>query len=210
MVALLWDAGHVNAALELEMLWNDLARELPFSLYCAYPEQPAAGDGHRDAVAQVCDLHAAVVSAPQAGARPAGLPTLRAEATRTFAGNKETPRAARHFVSEALEGWQGRGYTEDAALVVTELTANAVAHARSGFTVSIAAFEGALRISVGDTVPVRNTLPDSYMPVLQGHGLGVVAAVSANWGVQEMAGGKAVWADLRPREARDGSTSPAL
>jgi hypothetical protein len=37
MVALLWEAREVTAALELETLWNDLADICDFSLYCAYP-----------------------------------------------------------------------------------------------------------------------------------------------------------------------------
>ena len=50
VVALLWAAGQVNAALELEGLWNDLGREIPFSLFCGYPrhlvqQQPASGRG---------------------------------------------------------------------------------------------------------------------------------------------------------------------
>ena len=45
MVALLWEAGQLNAALELEGLWNDLARDIPFGLYCGYPEAPADRGG---------------------------------------------------------------------------------------------------------------------------------------------------------------------
>src|SRR5579871_1743348 len=36
MVAVLWDAGNVLAAIELEDLWNRLARSVPFSLLCGY------------------------------------------------------------------------------------------------------------------------------------------------------------------------------
>lgn len=68
MVALLWDAGQVNAALELEALWNDLGRQLPFTLFCAYPRKSVA-DGDLDAFAQVCGLHTSVV--PTAPTRPA-------------------------------------------------------------------------------------------------------------------------------------------
>ncbi|PZF86255.1 hypothetical protein C1I92_01825 [Jiangella anatolica] len=60
MVALLWDAGHVNAALELESLWNELGRQLPFALFCAYPTTSVAG-ADLDAFAQVCGLHTAVL-----------------------------------------------------------------------------------------------------------------------------------------------------
>ena len=37
MVSLLWDAGLIDAAVELEVLWNELGVQYPFSLLCAYP-----------------------------------------------------------------------------------------------------------------------------------------------------------------------------
>ena len=37
MVTRLWQAGHPEAALELEELWNELAQRYTFSLLCAYP-----------------------------------------------------------------------------------------------------------------------------------------------------------------------------
>lgn len=37
MVALLWDEGRRDAALELENLWNHLASRHRFTLLCAYP-----------------------------------------------------------------------------------------------------------------------------------------------------------------------------
>jgi hypothetical protein len=63
MVALLWDAGHVSAAIELEALWNELAALLPFSLVCGYSAQSVSGDGHADALHQVCGLHSAIAGA---------------------------------------------------------------------------------------------------------------------------------------------------
>ena len=38
MVALLWKAGNKDAVIELEQLWNGLAEDFDFYLYCAYPE----------------------------------------------------------------------------------------------------------------------------------------------------------------------------
>lgn len=38
MVAILWKAGNKEAVIELEELWNGLAKKHEFSLYCAYPE----------------------------------------------------------------------------------------------------------------------------------------------------------------------------
>ena len=43
MVALLWEAGDVLAAIDLETAWNELAAQVPFSLYCAYRTDSVAG-----------------------------------------------------------------------------------------------------------------------------------------------------------------------
>jgi hypothetical protein len=126
---------------------------------------------------------------------PAALPDLREQAAHAFDGSRDTPRAARHFVTAMLAQWRCDGFTVDAGLVVAELAANAVAHAGSGFTVNVSAYGDAIRISVGDTQRLAG--PDAGLPTVPGHGLSVVAALAAGWGVQEMAGGKAVWAELR-------------
>ena len=66
MVALLWDSGQVNAAIEVEAMWNEMAAQYPFSLLCAYPVQSVSGDRHRDSLAEVCRVHSSV-----AGTMPA-------------------------------------------------------------------------------------------------------------------------------------------
>ncbi len=191
MVTVLWDAGHINAALELESLWNELAREVPFTLYCAYPQQLMAT--HRDAFAEVLRLHRGATIRPMAGA-PSGGPAERAT-TRTFPAAREAPRAARHFVLRTLADWGCAGFAEDAALVVTELATNAVMHAESSFTVSLTGSGGSLRLSVGDASPFAGTGP-ALQPA-PGHGLSLVDTIAAAWAVQPMAGGKAIWAELR-------------
>jgi MEDS: MEthanogen/methylotroph, DcmR Sensory domain len=64
MVALLWDAGLIDAAIELEALWNELGVQYPFSLLCAYPAQPAACARQLDALTEVCRAHTQVTGAP--------------------------------------------------------------------------------------------------------------------------------------------------
>ena len=86
MVALLWDDGDVLAAIELEKLWNALARELHFSLWCAYHSRSVAGDEHADALNEVCQLHSAVVD----------------DATARFRVGPDAPFAARRFVAGLL------------------------------------------------------------------------------------------------------------
>lgn len=61
MVALLWQAGLVESAIELEALWNEMAKRYAFSLLCAYPLASVRQDEHSDALAQVCAAHSRTV-----------------------------------------------------------------------------------------------------------------------------------------------------
>jgi hypothetical protein len=56
MVTRLWQMGNPRAAIELEELWNDLARQYTFSLLCAYPLTVfAEQDGQR--FLETCAAH---------------------------------------------------------------------------------------------------------------------------------------------------------
>jgi anti-sigma regulatory factor (Ser/Thr protein kinase) len=106
------------------------------------------------------------------------------------------PRAARHFAAVTLSRWGGPWgggtFAVDAAIVVTELAANAVVHARSDFTLTVSRRLGAVRIAVRDAGPLAAPLHGT-----RGHGLGLVDTVAARWGVQPLgARGKLVWAEL--------------
>ena len=57
MVALLWEAGDVLVAIELEELWNDLRQQHEFSLLCGCPASSVAGPEHAAALEDVCRLH---------------------------------------------------------------------------------------------------------------------------------------------------------
>jgi PAS domain S-box-containing protein len=56
MVALLWQAQRYGAAIQLEMLWNELAREHHFALFCAYPITDER-NAPVDALHEVCSQH---------------------------------------------------------------------------------------------------------------------------------------------------------
>ena len=61
MVAVLWAAGNVSAAMALEDLWNELGRVRQFELMCAYP---LAGFDRADATwafHKICSQHSTVV-----------------------------------------------------------------------------------------------------------------------------------------------------
>jgi hypothetical protein len=113
---------------------------------------------------------------------------------------RAAPRAARRFVTATLRRWGGRWADRtliaDAAIVAAELAANAIVHARSGFTIAVARLRDLVRISVRDAVRLPGGRAGRYLEAVPSHGLGVVAAVSARWGAEPTAGGKLIWADL--------------
>lgn len=198
MVAVLWDAGQVTLALELEARWNDLAARMPFSLLCGYPARLLA-TGDRDetaSVQQMCRLHAAVTgpSPGHVSSAPAGREDSddSGTAVRQFSSDPASARAAREFVIAALGSRLPGPDRVDAMIVAAELAANAVLHARSAFTVSVSHLPEAVRISVQDQAPL-NDCPPVARP---GHGLHMVAQVAARWAVDPLPGGKAVWAEL--------------
>jgi PAS domain S-box-containing protein len=67
MVALLCARGQVEAALQLERLWNELAQRMEFSLFCAYPWSLFPTAELADAFQHVCAEHQhACADAPMA------------------------------------------------------------------------------------------------------------------------------------------------
>lgn len=61
MVRLLWKEGNREGAIELEHLWNELARRYPFALFCAYSREAFPTCQDREAFAHVCDAHSLVI-----------------------------------------------------------------------------------------------------------------------------------------------------
>ena len=182
MVALLWDAGQVTAAIELESLWNDLSVDMPFSLYCAYAAQSVGGDDQKPDLARVCQLHSAVVSV--------------AETARSFAQLSDAPTAARRFVVGLLETWGLHHVIDDASLLTAELASNAVVHAKSDFTVAVSARQGVVRISVRDGSTALPMSRAVSAVALSGRGLGLIATLARRWGTELIGDGKIVWVDL--------------
>ena len=183
MVALLWDEGLVSEAVRLEGIWDELGRISPFSLFCGYRADSVTRD--INAFAEVCRLHGAILHEEIVGS---GSGTAR-----MFAFSREAPAAARHFTVATLGAWGAGDLADDAALVVTELAANAIVHAHSAFTVILSAHDDLLRISVRDASP----LAGSGLRAAPLHGLGAVDAMASRWGVESLGNaGKTVWVDL--------------
>ncbi|MGN6871082.1 MAG: MEDS domain-containing protein [Solirubrobacteraceae bacterium] len=182
MVALLWDAGHVLAAIELEKLWNHLARELRFSLFCAYNMHSVTGEEHAHALHEVCRLHTAVVD----------------DARARFRAAPDAPFAARRFVAGLLgrQPYGDRVDRDDAQLVISELSTNAVIHAGTPFSVAVRSDGSAVRISVQDSSSMQPVMREDNPAALAGRGLRLIAMVSRAWGVEYGPDGKTVWAEL--------------
>jgi anti-sigma regulatory factor (Ser/Thr protein kinase) len=185
MVALLWDDGRVNAAIQLESLWNDLSKRVPFSLFCSYPSVSATGEDQTEALTHVCGMHSAVI-----GADP------RRRAVRRFVVSPEGPREARGFVLATLEEFGCEELATDAALVVTELATNAIEHARSDFTVSVVVPDAGVRIEVRDWSPLEPRIQTSSTIATSGRGLLLVDALASAWGIVRNGDVKVVWAQL--------------
>jgi serine phosphatase RsbU (regulator of sigma subunit)/anti-sigma regulatory factor (Ser/Thr protein kinase) len=118
-------------------------------------------------------------------------------------------RLGRRFVEARLLEAGADELVDDAALIASELLANAVQHGAPPVAVSVDATPRDVLIEVRDAsrqTPIRARPGTDNMT---GRGLMLVDRLSASWGIRlESAGGKTVWARLSSREdgsaARDG------
>jgi anti-sigma regulatory factor (Ser/Thr protein kinase) len=193
MVALLWDAGDVPGAIELERLWNELRDEVPFSLLCGYRSASVSGADQIEALEQVCHLHSAVVGGPV----PARAPAPQ-EVSAQFEPKPDAPAAARQMVADAVRDWgQAPELLADTQLIVSELATNAIKHARTPFSVTLRREPSGLNIAVADSSRTQPILRDADPEALFGRGMHLVADVAERWGVDPAGDGKIVWAHVR-------------
>ena len=61
MVAVLWEQGKKEAALELERLWNEILNGHPFHLHCAYPRWAFITDEDQDGLDAIYRTHSHLV-----------------------------------------------------------------------------------------------------------------------------------------------------
>lgn len=61
MVGILWQAGELSAAIELERLWNELLAETRLEIFCAYPIDVFGDDFHVAGIDQVLCTHTHLV-----------------------------------------------------------------------------------------------------------------------------------------------------
>ncbi|HEY6374646.1 MAG TPA: PAS domain S-box protein, partial [Edaphobacter sp.] len=65
MVALLWTDGQFEAAIQLEQLWNQLARTHSFQLHCVYPLNQFSNEQDGEKLLEICAQHSHVVPTEQ-------------------------------------------------------------------------------------------------------------------------------------------------
>ena len=120
-----------------------------------------------------------------------------AEATLDLPRAMSSVRVAREFVRDKVIEWELEQLLEDALLVISELTTNAITHADSACRVRLALNPATLRIDVldsgsGTPEPLAATATDEG-----GRGLAIIDAVTSAWGLELVPGdGKLVWAEL--------------
>jgi anti-sigma regulatory factor (Ser/Thr protein kinase) len=197
MVAVLWARGNVAGALDLEQVWNELARDHRFHLLCGYPTS-AMDDESLTAVSLVCDLHSAVEAPLRPAARAAVADPGDDCVSRTFVPLMESIAVARSFVRNALTGWGHDAVAWEATVIVSELATNAIRHTESPFRVSVErrSADGLVRLGVEDVgtdIPLGRVAADDDV---NGRGMAIVTELAQRWGYETVAGGKRAWADL--------------
>jgi len=132
----------------------------------------------------------------------APMPAMR---RRHFPAIHPSVASARALVGRACADWQLIHLRHPAGVVISELAANAVDHARRDFTVTLSLRGALLHMAVRDdnsTLPrLLDPAPIDALRPLDDHsrGLLLVAGHATAWGAMPCPGGKVVWATLRAR-----------
>lgn len=128
--------------------------------------------------------------------------------TISLPGETSSVPPARRFVELTLAQWDLDDLAWPATLLVSELTTNACLHARTGMTVTLTRTEpGGVRLEVRDGSPSLPRVRQHAQQATTGRGLRLVEELSERWGVDELEGGKAVWAELAPPDEGPGRGS---
>jgi anti-sigma regulatory factor (Ser/Thr protein kinase) len=111
-------------------------------------------------------------------------------------------RAARDLVTQACHAWRLPQLSPDSSLVVPELAANAVEHARTDFVVTVSRSDARLHGAVRDGTSyfphrLEPAFASTQVPLAErGLGLRLVHSVAAAWGAMPARAGKVVWATV--------------
>ncbi|MEU2738021.1 ATP-binding protein [Streptomyces sp. NPDC007095] len=111
----------------------------------------------------------------------------------------ESVPVARYVVRDILDHWDLRELAEDAETVISELTTNAILHARmAAIRITVTRVdERTVRLAVIDRSRVLPVLRSPDTDDVHGRGMGIVDALTRCWGTDRLPWGKRVWAELR-------------
>lgn len=127
-----------------------------------------------------------------------------------FSGDTGGLAEVRRWVDDFLtDAGVSRACIDDAVLVVSELTSNAVRHGAGDVVCEIAMVEpGRCFLSVVDFGGGRPGIVERDHIDVGGLGLVIVERLAIEWGVAGFEGGKAVFAVIGADPASSGATSP--
>jgi sigma-B regulation protein RsbU (phosphoserine phosphatase) len=132
--------------------------------------------------------------------------------------DRRTPAAARALVRSVLEEAGLDVLLNEALLLTTELSTNAVVHANTELDIEVSADHSGLTVTVTDFAPgpveqlavgPRNESPDIGEVAERGRGLLLVDHFASRWGTVHEGDGKGVWFRLEGRSNRGSALVPA-
>ena len=103
---------------------------------------------------------------------------------------------ARLFVRKCCREWGLQDPDGTMPLVVSELVTNALLHAQGPVTLFVAHRPTSVVLSVTDGSDMTTRPRQAAQLDTSGRGLELVAALSEDWGEQQLEGGKRVWAEV--------------
>ena len=110
----------------------------------------------------------------------------------TFEPSPDQVRLARRFVVTHVPA----PLADDAAIVASELVANAIEHAATPVTVIIDVGPGRTRVEVSDSSSILPAVRDLLSDGERGRGLHLVERLTREWGVASSDHGKTVWFEI--------------
>ncbi|MDW5329082.1 SpoIIE family protein phosphatase [Plantactinospora sp. KLBMP9567] len=131
--------------------------------------------------------------------------------------DRRTPAAARALVRSVLAEVGLEELLNEALLLTTELSTNAVEHARTELDIEVVADSSGLTVTVSDfaagpiddvTARPRNDLTDISQVSERGRGLLLVDHFASRWGTTHQATGKGVWFRLNRKDPAGSGQHP--
>jgi anti-sigma regulatory factor (Ser/Thr protein kinase) len=123
----------------------------------------------------------------------------------SFNPEPTVPGNARQRLATVLAAWGlASDHTDDALLVINELLANAVEHARTPLMLRVSFADTVLRVEVRDESVAEPRLRPVDFRAARGRGLQFVDALARRWSWTADGSGKTVWAEIWPPGAAHG------